>query len=318
MPLNTPGLICNHNLFDVFANEGVEVRTLAAVLNSTVVALSKHQYGRPAGREGNLKTEVVDTKMLLVPDPRLATESIRSRLDRALESMLTREIGHLVDVDGSDEGPTGDLAQADRQELDDAVLELLGVNDPQERHKLRDEIYCEITKLYRSIRQAEKLMQKYRSATARRGRSTPSSIATEIWEEIEEKPEVKTPLDFLPDVESDLINLPEGKARVVHDLWDAGSLHIGKTEISLGHPTRAAFAKALSDSRLHGLVKIPTDPEVCMRAVKQHQEYGAAVDRLFLELASTRTADEDTQAKVVRELWRLARKHSASQQMPPA
>ena len=312
VPLNTPDLICNHNLFDVFAPEGVPATTLAAVLNSTITALCKHQFGRTMGGDPMLKTEVVDVKMMLVPDPRLANEHVRMRLEHALSSMRTREIGHLVNVDSTDEGWTGDLAQPDRQELDDAVLELLGVRDPEERRKLRYEIYCEITKLYRAVRQAEKLMQRYRSETARKGRSTPHSIAAEIWEEIEEKPTVRTPLDFLSDVENDLIDLPEGKARVVHDLWDAGSLLVGKTEIPLGHPTRAAFAKALSDSRLHGLVSIPVDAEVCARAIKEHHEYERTMDEHFMDLASTRTADDSMQAKVVQQLWQLARKHSTS------
>ena len=75
IPLNEQKLICNHNLFDVFAPPEVGVKPLAAVLNSTIVGLFKHSFGRYLGREGNLKTEVVDTKMMVVPDPRRAKTS---------------------------------------------------------------------------------------------------------------------------------------------------------------------------------------------------------------------------------------------------
>ena len=40
------------------------------MLNSTLVGLFKTFYGRFAGTEGNLKTEVVDVNLLEVPDPR--------------------------------------------------------------------------------------------------------------------------------------------------------------------------------------------------------------------------------------------------------
>jgi len=130
IPTNENEIICNHNLFDASTKSAVNGQTLAAVLNSTITALSKHQYGRLAGREGNLKTEVVDTKMMLVPDPRNASESATTRLLAAFEQMKTRTIGALVDVDGHGLEPSGELAYGDRQELDDATLELLGVADP--------------------------------------------------------------------------------------------------------------------------------------------------------------------------------------------
>ena len=49
-------------------------KCLPAVLNSTLFALFKTYYGRYAGTEGNLKTEVVDVKLLEVPDVRGVSE----------------------------------------------------------------------------------------------------------------------------------------------------------------------------------------------------------------------------------------------------
>ena len=46
------------------------------------------------------------------------------------------------------------------------------------------------TRLYREIRSTEKKMQKFRSQTARHGRTTPKSLAEEIWESFDEKPAV--------------------------------------------------------------------------------------------------------------------------------
>ena len=310
--MNTPALICNHNLFDVFAPDTVSKTALAAVLNSTVVALSKHQFGRLAGREGNLKTEVVDVKMMLVPDPRVATEQLRERLESALESLRKREVGHLVDVDSAEEGPSGELAMSDRQELDDAVLELIGITDPAERGALRAELYAEMTKLYRGIRTAEKRMQTFRSETARRGRPSAHSLAKEIWENMEEKPQYKTLLDFSPLDDAEEVELPEGKAKPVNDLWNRNSLMIGAHYIPLGHPSRVAFAKILSDIGVHGPVRIPNDPEVSQRTIIAYEKHVAQVTDEFTTLAATYTSDEQMQERIVRELWRIVRSQHSS------
>jgi hypothetical protein len=51
------------------------------------VALFKTYYGRFAGTEGNLKTEVVDVKLLPVPDLRYASEAIYEKIQVAFPSI---------------------------------------------------------------------------------------------------------------------------------------------------------------------------------------------------------------------------------------
>ena len=87
IPLNNDLLPSNHNLFDLWAREQNKVKLLWAVLNSTVAVLAKHQFGRAAGVEGNLKTEVVDVNMMLVPDIRKASPDAIERAVAACERM---------------------------------------------------------------------------------------------------------------------------------------------------------------------------------------------------------------------------------------
>ena len=72
IPANPERVICNCNLYDMASNSlsETEQAALVAVLNSTLVGLFKTFYGRFAGTEGNLKTEVVDVNLLEVPNPR--------------------------------------------------------------------------------------------------------------------------------------------------------------------------------------------------------------------------------------------------------
>jgi hypothetical protein len=225
-----------------------------------------------------------------------------------MDSLSKREIGHLVYVDGEGDELSGELAMPDRQELDDAVLELLGIDNPAERAELRSELYAEITRTFRAIRTAEKRMQGFRSHIARRGRPSACSIATEIWDGLETKPQHRTALDFAPDVQLEEIDLPEGKARVVGaDLWNSARVQVGRHSMELGHLDRARFLKSASDDGLHGLTPVPTSPEDCRTALLKHADYTKQLDEQFASLASAHTSDEQMQERVVRELWRMAR-----------
>lgn len=166
-PFNAERLIANCNLYEIVATKGINDEALCAMLNSTLIILFKHSFGRKMGGDPLLKTEVVDVKMMLVPEPRFASSSVRKRLVDAFSAMRQREALQVVDVDSTSTDWTGELALEDRQKLDDAVLELLGVSNKKERESLRAELYEEVTKLYRSIRVAEREMQRHRSANAR-------------------------------------------------------------------------------------------------------------------------------------------------------
>ena len=155
-----------------------------AVLNSTLVGLFKTFYGRFAGAEGNLKTEVVDVNLIEIPDPRGVPAKVARRLADALERMGEREVGRLVEEQLMDchtsecarklatAGPlaySGELRQPDRRELDDAVFQLLGVADPKERSELVDRLYEATARHFRDIRvvEIEKMGQRAKSNSRR-------------------------------------------------------------------------------------------------------------------------------------------------------
>ena len=310
IPLNASRIICNHNLFDVVPLGNLPAEVLTAVLNSTLVALCKHQFGRTMGGDPLLKTEVVDVKMMLVPDPSCASEAVRSRLTSALASMQKRRIHHLVAVDSSDPKPTGDLAMPDRQQLDDAVLELLGIADPEERECLRLELYAEMTRLYRSIRAAELRMNKFKAQKSRKGRITQQSIAGEIWDSFEPKPEYKMLADFAAGQPYETIYLPAGKAKAVNNLLAPHSLFVNGEYISLNEPQRVQYAKALSDAHISGAVAVPEDAAVCAAALKQYAAYEQQLNEDFETVAAEYTADEAMQKRVVHELQRKTRQQT--------
>ena len=77
----------NCNLYTIEPLQRDNPLLVAAVLNSSLVILAKHLFGRPAGVEGNLKTEIVDVDMMPVPDWTLATPALRRKLAFAMRTI---------------------------------------------------------------------------------------------------------------------------------------------------------------------------------------------------------------------------------------
>jgi len=301
--------LCNCNLYDIWANDGIDGNSLSAILNSSLVVLNKHMYGRTMGGDPLLKTEVVDVKMMLVPNPCMANVGVNKRLMTAFASLSKRDIHHAIDVDGAEKGGwTGELAKPDRQELDDAVLELLGIADASERRVLRDELYHAITSMYRSIRIAEKDMQKKQSQSTRRGRATVHSITEEAWESFDLKPLFKTPLSFIHSSDGQSLNLPEGKAKILSaNLLETAAVSIGTWTKDMKDIARAKFVKALSDDGIVGGVCIPNDAAICATAIEKYEQYKESVDQQLASTVARYTADEKMQERVIRELRRKMR-----------
>ena len=196
VPTNPESLVCNCNLYTVVP--GLENRAeriaLAAILNSTLVALFKCFYGRYAGTEGTLKTEVVDTVLLEIPDPRGVSPELAERFDKALKNMMQRNVTHLVEeallqchsgeamrvVLLNEPKLPLELRQADRRELDDCVFELIGVSNQHERQKMVDELHRVTTEYYRYQRTQDIQAMENRAGNNGR-RFEAEDLAGSIW-----------------------------------------------------------------------------------------------------------------------------------------
>jgi len=300
VPLNPKGIITNKRLFDVYPNEGIDPKVLCAVLNSTVVSLLKYLYGRQVGREGNLDTEVVDARLMLIPDVRNIPPNIQQRLASAFDSMRQRPSQPLL----------VELGQPARIGLDEATLELLGLLDSAERAEIGDELYVQMTTLYREIKEVELKKQVERRITARRERASPRTIAEEIWEEFDKAQIRVFPTDFVSDGEAtERVTLPAGKPKVLDDLFHRGAVQINGNVIKLGSKERAEFAAEMAQQGNYGPSPIPKDDWACERALEALRLYETQMEAKFRELAAERSADAETQTRIVRELWKLLYAH---------
>ena len=315
---NRNQLIVNCNLYDVTVvdEQSCDPDILAAILNSTLVALTKFYFGRFAGTEGNLKTEVVDVNLLEIPDPRHVSKSVAKKLRDAFTKLCARDTRPMVEEEFMDchsseraktlaEKPVGlptELQMPDRRALDLAVFELLGVTDPKERESLCDELYRETSAHFRQIRVVE--IQKQEQRAGGEGRAfRDDELAADLWDSLvgADKQTLNSWLaDHVAGGQGFLI--PEGHPTLpdANDMLDASSVFFtqrggakAKTQ-SLALPSRphAEIVSTLAHLGLHGDIRLPTS-ESAARELKQLLDARLAkIAGDALHLAGSRTSDE--------------------------
>ena len=307
VPLNPDQLVCKDRLYDVWTTDGIDPKLLWAMLNSTVVALAKHQFGRGAGIEGNLDTHVIDVNAMLVPDIRKATPEAASRAVAACEEISLRATqGHLYE----------EFDFQDRRALDGATLEILGIHGPAEREVLLENIYRDLTALQKATREREIIAQRDRRRSSRNSASTPQDIADELWAENHQALGLlEFPEDFVVHTnQGDWIDLPPGPVEIggalmdQHGLLKMGTVRIGGDDgvvIDVGTTPRGRFLEALSQCHRSGRVRLP-DAAVCDEATLTFEKYRQNLQKRCSELAKKRTPDEGRQRAVVNVLLRKA------------
>jgi len=318
---NPDRLVCNHNLFDINTPglTKVESRVLVAVLNSTLLGLFKTFYGRYAGTEGNLKTEVVDVNLLDVPDPREVEDAVAERILSAFERMCKRPTGRLLEEDlmachsperarRIAEGPITlpeELRQPDRRQLDDAVFELLGVKDATRRAALVDQLYEETARHYRHIRVVEIQKMEQRSRTRPR-RFGADELAADAWDalQLDDACPVIEWLSGQPNATKEVL-LPEAGPSYLapsNHMFDSKIVYFGKgRETHLDCETRAEaeLVARLSSLGIRGPVALPATAPECVALLASLDSRLTEARRRFEELAASRTSDERLRRSVV-------------------
>jgi hypothetical protein len=336
VPENPHRTICNCNLYDLGSREldRREQRTLSAILNSTLLALFKTFYGRFAGTEGNLKTEVIDVNLIDIPNPCEADHKVSGRLVKALGQLQRREVLGMIEAALMDchsyrraldlasrriELPD-ELTQTDRRALDDAVFELLGVADPAERNALIDRLYEETALHFRAIRVTE--IQKMEDrAKAGRSKFAISDLAADAWDAVDLadltplaewlKASAAGPTETLEIPSERPVHLPP------NDMFQSDTVYFGPKQryhVACRSHAQARLVARLAELGVVGPVDVPTDEAAAKVALeKVNARHEAAAERLR-ELAASRSGNIETQDEVFEllERWFVVGKSSSS------
>jgi methylase of polypeptide subunit release factors len=321
-PTNPEGIVCNCNLYTVVPTfeDATACTALNAVLNCTIVALLKCFYGRYAGTEGALKTEVVDALMLEIPDPRSASEHVTARMTNALRQMGTRPVTHLVQesmLQCHDETHmreilerpvelSNELRQPDRRALDDAVFEMIEVEDPKERAHLIDELYEQTASYYRQQRTLEIQGMRNRSKAGRKQMS-PRDLAASVWDSLKPEERGEPVMEWIKSrwpggIE---VSIPDGKptARGSDDMFSPASVNFKQgakaIEMDYASPEHAALVVALAELEIRGSVTLPDTAAACQECREQLAARLEGARARFTELAASRTGQESMREQVV-------------------
>ncbi len=323
IPLNSANLQANCNLYDLFPTEEISSMALTAILNSTLVILAKHQFGRPVGNEGNLKTEVVDVSMMLVPDLRKATRPVIAKLESCMERLSDRAPLQLLSkcrmrsMAFERAGKTAELEQLpdvseldmpDRRELDHAVLELLGIKTRKERDERMGKLYAYLREFFEETRRKEELAIGNKNVTKRKGAVSPQDLAVQIAHELNtSEPQLfKTYRDFFRDagIGDNWIakEVPaEGLPELHVDMHDIGLCFMrGKKQLllmELPSVSHAELAKVSITEMRREMVKLPREESDCKSLLKKYSAFLAKRDMRLCELVAERVADKEVQAK---------------------
>ncbi|MBA2352813.1 MAG: SAM-dependent methyltransferase, partial [Burkholderiales bacterium] len=171
------------------------------LLNATLVMLSSFQFGRSMGNEGNWSTMVVDVNLMLVPDPRDADSKALTRVAKAfnelkkrkaLQFLSERRMREMAYRRGSKEAAleslsdVSELEMPDRRELDDAVLQLIGIKSRAERKTMIDALYAYLREFFEATRQKEEKAIANKNTSKRRAAASPNDIADQIYQQLSE------------------------------------------------------------------------------------------------------------------------------------
>jgi hypothetical protein len=330
---NKNRLIVNCNLYDVTVVDEKECspELLAAVLNSTLVGLIKIYFGRYAGTEGNLKTEVVDVNLLEVPDPRHVTKAVARKLQDAFAKLCQRDTRGMVEEEFMEcrqserikklaEKPVAlptELTMPDRRALDLAVFELLGVSDAAEREKLCDELYHETAKHFRQIRIVEVQKQEQRAGTDGREFRT-DELAADLWDSLpsaDKQPLVEWIAAQVKASDGFTVDVPEGHANLpdATDMLDANTIFFrhskggkaGAPPLALPSRAHAEMVFTLARQNIHGALPLPKSEKAAQVLQAGLTQRLVALAAKADELARSRTGDEKraTELAALLEFW---------------
>ena len=335
VPANPDRVVANCNLYDVSSSDVTEDAQLAltAVLNSTLVALFKTFYGRFAGMEGNLKTEVVDVNLLEVPDVRGISAQLSSKLTAALESMQGREVGRLVEEQLMEchsperarriaAGPvvlSEELRRPDRRALDEAVFELLGMSDAEQRTQLVDTLHEETALHFRAIRVVEIQKMRQRAATAERKLNV-HDLAADCWDAaaLEDATPLKEWVERQPSA-LQAVSIPEERPAALSPspMFDPSTVYFGKARRKTrdyASRGQAELVMRLAELGISGPIRLPAELEPAMRLLDAVNHRLDKAQERFQQIAANRVGGNGSLQQQVLDLlvrWYTLGRHPA-------
>jgi type I restriction enzyme M protein len=253
---------------------------IAALLNSSICALSSEVFGRVTMGDGVLELKVEEANdYLLVPDLRKATAAQKKAITTAFETLCKREIGSVFD----------EVKQNDRQALDTAILSAIGL-DPKKYLKPIYEALCELVR--------ERIGLGAQRGKTRKTKTRKSKAEKENFEEVLTEHLPNGPKRF-PD---DLFTAETAKGEMQEIPLPNAPLHL---DIVLTHATLYAGKEQFREAKFPAegkfilycqqagqtVARLPVQPKEITRTVANYEGYLRELRKTLYDAYYRRTLD---------------------------
>ena len=321
--LNPDNLYQASSLLGIYGVPIKDVDILCAILNSSFAVLSRLIYARILGNEGNIQLDVYSAKMMMVPSTYSGTKTAREKAVQAFEQMKRRKALQFLSeqrlrrMSYTQQGKSDKLKELsdeceldmeDRWQLDDAVLQMIGVKPKNKRNELLRQLYGHLRRFFESTRRKEEQAIENKKRAKRRGKMLPADIAAQIYEDVKKNHPLflrRYDPDFLDlDKPFDTYDLPaQGEPVKVCNLLDANGVDFKKGKRTIApvktrNSTQDALIVAVVNAGVRGLVAIPYEESECRGTLEKFEKFVSKRDAHVRELIENRTADEELQEKV--------------------
>jgi hypothetical protein len=324
--INPSNLYQNSSLLGIYVANSDEAMNLAAILNSSLAVLSRILFARVLGNEGNIQLDVYSAKMMLVPvlsneegPIQRAVEAFRRMIERpALQFLSERRMRRMSYTNLGRERELAEISDSseldmdDRRGLDDAVLEMLGIESSGDRQVLLNRLYDYLREFFEEVRQKEELAIANKNKSKRRAALTPADMAVQILADIKSNNGqlLRAFRDFVDIEKANItLDLPAlGLPEVHEDIFARdGSVRFmkGRKQIAL-LPTKnrdqAALVAMIALHGVRGLTRVPLYPPDCVEVRKRHESFVTDRDKQLRAMITDRTGDPEFQEEVFQNL----------------
>ena len=290
VPYNPSNYLADARFYNINPLNPTYDELLFGLLNSTFTFLCAEIWGRQFAGRGidSIDIKVYEVAQLPFLNPQAISEAVATKIVNAVRSIAARPI--LPVLKG--------VNQLDRRALDDAVLEAIGFDDPEERAKVLSELYAAV------CQQVESRFERARSTQhpgEKRPRPNADAIAEELFKELSPELTKKFPDDFVPTgAKSRSLKLPEGIEDFERVTFNR--LRIGGKLMHFDNPDEAEFIQFAVQAGASTLVSVPLESGVLHNAIIDYRGYLSELAKHVEELASSRTQDRKLKQRIIEEL----------------
>ncbi|WP_040334544.1 HsdM family class I SAM-dependent methyltransferase [Candidatus Magnetobacterium casense] len=286
---NPDGIIANDNLYRITPRDKDNNKLLCGVLNSTLFYLEIEINGRINLGDGALKIQVYEVEILPILDISNISNNMKESILKAFEKLISRPVKSIFE----------EVKLRDRQALDSAVLEALGL-DPKVYLK---PLYDGLTGMVRE--RIELAKSRKRSKQARTTRDV-ESLKEQVIEEVIPYGLKRFPEGFVDP--KDLkgvreISVDKGPLRL-------GSYFMGQQEVVSEGGFRYVAA-SLHEARFivyahrpnSFIIRIPKEPLVIAKAVDDYERYLTDLKARLFSAFLVRTHDHKQSEALVQQMF---------------